>query len=136
MEIPIDAVENLARGLFVAGMFLTYVVILMGIALSNRDRRIRELEAGYHEAQAKLLHCQAYDETASPPHHEFGEHLVWEGLSKAEKAYWMALVDEEPEPEPEPELRHVCGLQGVGRGIGSWSDTCPACEAHYERNKK
>lgn len=39
------------------------------------------------------------------------------------------------DPETESELRHVCGLQGFCRGLGSMHDTCPACEAHYERTK-
>ena len=131
MEIPIEAVENLAIGGFVLAVFLGYVAILLGIASSNLERRIRELEAGYHEAQAQLLHCQAYDH--AKPSQEYGVHIVWGALSKAERAYWMALVTEKPEPEPK--LRHVCGKQGFCRGLGSMNDTCPACEAHYERVK-
>ncbi|KKK65882.1 hypothetical protein LCGC14_2969630, partial [marine sediment metagenome] len=42
MEIPIEAVENLAGGLLVLAVFLGYVAILLGIALSNRDERVRE----------------------------------------------------------------------------------------------
>lgn len=95
MEILIESIENVAMGFFILTMFLGYSVLISGIALHNRRKRIRELEAGYHEALAQLLHCQVFDSTVS--NQEFGIHLTWDALSKAEKAYWMARVETDDE---------------------------------------
>ncbi len=95
METIIESLENVAAGLLVLLTYLGYAVILLGITLSNRRKRIRELEAGYHEALAQLLHCQAFDSTVS--NQDFGIHLTWDALSKAEKAYWMARVETDDE---------------------------------------
>ena len=53
---------------------------------------VAALEDKLEAMDAKLLHCEAHDETAWEfPH---GENLVWDALTDEQKVYWKALVGE------------------------------------------
>ena len=45
------------------------------------------------ELQARLLHSEAFDETASI--FEYGENRTWEVLTKEQKQYWIDAIAED-----------------------------------------
>ena len=58
--------------------------------LDAEAKTFEALEAKLSTMDAKLLHCEAHDETAWEfPH---GENLVWAALTDEQKVYWKALA--------------------------------------------